>query len=165
MNKIGVEFKRLLAYDRTSLTVFSIKAGSIFLFFIGLLMPYVIGTTNSISMSSKIIGGNFYTPLIVILLFVYILLFLLTKTRLASIIFKIITILSTLIVIWGLIFFFVGANPQGGDLGTGMLFMILFNTCMWYIFFKEAKVIRLINKYSKAQVNPQVNHSDISKEE
>ncbi|MCF7930209.1 MAG: hypothetical protein K9L02_01735 [Acholeplasmataceae bacterium] len=127
-------------------------------------MPYVIGTANSISMSSKIIGGNFYTPLIVIMLFVYILLVLLKKTKLASVIFKIVTILSTLIITWGLIFFFVGANPQGGDLGTGMLFMIIFNTCMWYIFFKEAKVIELINKYSKTQVNPQENHLDESKE-
>lgn len=165
MNKWVEEFKRLLAKDRISFVIHCLKAGFILMFLLGLVMPFAIGSANTISMSSKIMGGNFYTPVIVILFIAYVLTILMKKTKLANTIFKTSTILSLLIIIWGLIFFFVGVKPAGGDLGTGMLFMIIFNFCMWYIFVKESKVVELINKYSRTVDKQEKLVEDTSKEE
>lgn len=167
MNTWSAEFKRLMSYDKVNFIMHCLKVGFIFLFLIGLVMPFVVGVNinnGRVSMAG-LVGGVFYTLPIAVFLVLYVFMVLSKKTKVADLIFKLSSAVGFITILWGFILFFVGFNPNGVDLGTGMMFMILFNACMWYIVFAEKKVSTFVSKYAKSNVSSQDNRIEASKEE
>lgn len=167
MNKLVEEFKRLISKDRVNFIIHCLKLGLILLFILGLLMPFAVGgliTNGQISMAG-VQGAVLYILPLLVIMFAYAFFVLNKNAKLSNLLFKVATIICTLTVFWGLLLFFVGLQADGSDLGTGMMFMIIFNAFMWYLFFAEKKVNVLVIKYAKPTSQDEEQVIEASKEE
>ncbi|MFH0767039.1 MAG: hypothetical protein ABH890_07240 [Bacillota bacterium] len=166
MNKFIQEFKRLISQERSRFIYYCIQTGFSFLYLIGLLVPFFVGESlinGKVSMAG-LIGGVFYTLLVLVLLMIYLLAILSSKSKESKLLYKINSIVGSLIIFWGFLLYFVAFKSNGADLGAGMLFMIIFNAGMWYSIFGEKTMLNAINKFSKPSI-PKTENIEDSKQQ
>ncbi len=155
MQKIKEAVLDLLHNDKKRLVLFIVNVSIYFIAFLGLLIPFMVGTilnNNHVSMAQAP-GGTILTILFVVLMFLYAFFFIMKKDEIAKKVFLGSTVLLTLIYFYGVLLHRVGVPTTATGFGAWMILLMLI--AMYFMIFGSNYALKYIDKLVKTPVQPE----------
>ncbi|MBU1144556.1 MAG: hypothetical protein KJ971_01690 [Firmicutes bacterium] len=147
MKNLKNSFLNMMKNDKQKFIFVMIRITIAFLFFIGLFIPYIVGSmlvNNHVSLN-QLPGATFYCILFFVTILIYFYFVLISKDKMAKKILLGQVIISSLIYVYGLLLYLVGL-PEA-SVGFSLVFELLLIGLMWFMYFKEDMVSHILKKY------------------